>query len=169
MATFAIAAGLGGDAVVPPFASCSFSLCSFQQSFTSWLHILQWVHCFFGLSPDLSFEPFPFLVIFAKNVLALVPDSCTRCCSSRAIWDIMFSVVMSEGLVLERIFFKVPIEGGREDMMANVMSLSSTSCSTLIAIQCAFFPKMHYNKTGMTPYARNSCNRYIGCGKMTAK
>ena len=46
---------------------------------------------------------------------------------------------------------------------------STSRCSKFVAIKCAFFPKMHYNKTGMTPYTCNSCNRYIGCGKMTAK
>jgi hypothetical protein len=33
---------------------------------------------------------------------------------------------MSEGLVLDRIFFRVFIEEGRDEMMANAMSLSSS-------------------------------------------
>jgi hypothetical protein len=64
--------------------------------------------------------------IFTKNTVALVPDSCTRCCSSRTIWEVTCSVVMSEGLVLDRIFFRVFIEEGRDEMMANAMSLSSS-------------------------------------------
>ena len=48
-------------------------------------------------------------------------------------------------------------------------SQKATSCSICIAIKCVFSPKMHYIKTGVTPYACNSCNQYIGCGKMRAK
>jgi hypothetical protein len=36
-----------------------------------------------------------------------------------------FSVVMPEGLVLDKIFFEVAIEDGRDEIMANTTSLSS--------------------------------------------
>ena len=67
----------------------------------------------------------------------LVPDSCMHCCLSRAIWDMMFSVVMFNSLILERIFFKVPIEGGRGDMMANVTSLSLRGSLRVVTLLAA--------------------------------
>ena len=66
-----------------------------------------------------------------------MPDLCMHCCLSRAIWDMIFSVVMFDSLILERIFFKVPIEGGRENMMANVTSLSLRGSLRVVTLLAA--------------------------------
>ena len=48
----------------------------------------------------------------------------THCCLSRTIWDVTCSVVMSKGLVLDRIFFRTFMEEGSEVIMVKATSLS---------------------------------------------